>query len=1728
MFTGEFTFTTPAEHTGWTWNPSSVITTECSPSQIVGGYNQFGSGAYAQQTFTILPHYKAGLQLDFYKIDKWSSNTFSVLFDGVSKYTKTFAISDDYTNVRNLCGGAYNEAFERVYVESTHYSTSLTVKLSSDLSVTSDIGSWGFNNLQISAYLCHPTCASCTDKTISTCSTCYTHASKNSSNYCNCDNGYYMDTYAEPCTTYPCSVCQPCDSSCATCFDGTSSGCITCADPTKYVNNNVCEACNATICLHCDIFSNNCTKCQTIAAPNTVYLVKHDNLNNTCDSMCPFGTYADSTALECKDCNPSCESCSGGLSTDCITCALGYYTTATGACSICDSSCYTCSDDSLNCISCLGGPVLYNHQCLASCPTGYFNRTEDSSCQQCDSSCETCSDPTSQGCTSCIDGQYLSPEPTGSCRNCDPQCKTCSSTSTNCDSCNNGLFLENNECNNGCSNSKWPDSTANTCEDCDPSCLTCSAGGDTNCIQCNSGYFENSGACIACPGCKTCETSATNCLSCNVGKYLEGNTCVSPCPDGKWGDDSDNTCKTCDSNCKTCSGAASNDCDSCVDGRYLNSGECLYCSSACKTCDTTAYLCTSCETGSFLMDGSCLAACASGYWADSSTYQCELCDSSCETCDPPGTNSDCLTCSSGRFKSSSGQCLACDSECETCETSSSNCLSCTGTRYFLSNKCLTLCDDGYYGNTMNNLCTLCNAACLTCNGGLASNCLTCPPLQILKSGKCFSCHSSCATCDGTTSIDCLSCNSPLVLQGKSCIEQCNIGYYRDLSGSGDCLKCSSTCTTCISSGIDDCLTCPIPFFFELKDSVLKSGACHNTCPIPLIGSPNNYTCISKCDSGTYNETSNNQCKACHSLCKTCYGGKSTNCLSCHENFLKKGTTCVTNCPLQYFANNSTKTCDECLQNCLNCSDRTSCNTCNYGYFLRLSTKLCSNSTNEAEYIDYSDYTIKACGYGCFKCKSNIVCTTCSGAFYLVNSTCYYKRFLQPQLSRVPLIPNVFYLSFNDTWTNFFNNLTKNSSSYSLELDYIPKKNYEISLKVNGFNNSLWEISIDFRYNCPDSFYLDVKLFPFQEALYNLTTDKISIFIDSYYVCYVNNSLDNGFSDNCTNISLIDFELKTIENNPLALNLKFTKEFPDFFSIINNISSINIANFTAEYNFSLNSTSNTEYLLTLQTNTSILENPLLTLSFDLPAAIIYHPFERLTKTWISINLLEFYLMTDDTISKIEMIKDFDFLLRVFPYLAFCNGIIDFSSISFIGIQAVNIIRFIRYIDANYPPQALAIFQMSPPDIFLFPNGVVEKDSYVPENFKKYYIDGHFLRNSMDKLAKLGIVLFIGLIVEVILRFGNPQKPIVFKTLDALSSIFFLNIPLMFFLSFLMDFCLFAYLNIHFSDFSDEELGIFNYAASIFFIITIITMLYKFFIYFFKTPSAIAPFYQNLSPESPHPKIKTRIEDNEQEINKGDIKNIDSPTRIVNNAGDIPGKENAPKVGGVRRKTWWDWWKFSTMKTSKFKKETTYLPKDEFNETKKFETLHTPRIENNDNPGESPLILGNLPFKSTKTINLKEIPSNNRKYKLLIKDFQNISRTQRLYVVFLMMRYMLLPAFIVGFYNNSYAAISLYMVVNVYFLIYILCIQPFRNWTIFFENVVIELLVLIGVGGGFLRVINMNAINLSLNSVMIHGWMIFYGNCSVVLFCFIIYSAKIILLVKNKMKGAFKKKNKVAIE
>jgi len=284
-------------------------------------------------------------------------------------------------------------------------------------------------------------------------------------------------------------------------------------------------------------------------------------------------------------------------------------------------------------------------------------------------------------------------------------------------------------------------------------------------------------------------------------------------------------------------------CSECLDGMALTliAGKCL-CTRGqyMRKSSDGSYTCSNCPINTYNdnpgTNTSCIECSNGRYNIQEGSFFCTLnCHKFCSKCFGGNRNqcSECkesetsvtlvgntCECKSGYyFNSSSNDCLPCDKFCAEC-TSLTNCTRCKDSKKTISDSGLCECDEGY--SEYNEECIKCHIFCKTCTGPSKTECssckggailtehrtCSCPPHQYYDpfKRKCERCHPSCSSCIGIEKDSCTNCRENyLFLQGQ-CIEQCQDGFYLDLS-QDKCLPCDSDCETCSSPY--ECLTCMI-------------------------------------------------------------------------------------------------------------------------------------------------------------------------------------------------------------------------------------------------------------------------------------------------------------------------------------------------------------------------------------------------------------------------------------------------------------------------------------------------------------------------------------------------------------------------------------------------------------------------------------------------------------------------------------------------------------------------------------------------------------------------------------------------------------------------------------------------------------------------------------------------------------------------------------------------------
>ncbi|CAD8210795.1 unnamed protein product [Paramecium pentaurelia] len=856
---------------------------------------------------------------------------------------------------------------------------------------------------------CHPRCL-----------TCFQAADETEQQYClSCipgQNRVVSDTFRCDCIPNygdfggTSDICGICDYTCGTCNNIGPTNCTQCLEISfrelttsgeclckqQYYDDNtdniVCMRCHHS----CELCANSPEKDACIQCPSTR---TSNEPGSQFECFCTLSnTFDDGFSLECQQCDKSCSTCYGPLSTNCLTCDAnyrqkelsscvcpkGYYDIGQLECAKCHYSCSQCFDNTAeNCIACffeLNHRILKGNIC--KCADGYYEELEIAECKICSYTCETC-EIQPQKCLSCplnslrildlnkgcvCPEEYFDKENQITCQKCHFKCKTC-----------NGQ-------------------DQNQCLSCDP--ISNRILQISSCL-CQPHYFETEvQECSTCSAfCYQCINNFENCTSCNQDRYLVGSRCkcitkIQGATISTFDFNGMVICEKCHYSCGTCIGIYETDCISCIDTDhrfqvgntcvckegYFDAGlpVCEKCSYKCKGCQNQSENCTSCQDNSLrqFISGFKKCQCINKYYDDGQNEICQKCHYSCQRCIDIQTK--CEICSLESNRIYNDQLFTCDCDigyydngAEICEKCHYSCLSCTSGDF---HSCLTCIDSkisnrvfhnkickclfGYFDDGQSISCKKCDTQCLSCVEQ-SFQCLSCPQTRKIEQNckceqgyydvglqLCLKCNSNCQTCQ-ITSNQCTSCDSDqfreINLITRTC--DCQKGFHEF---NGICFQCYSSCKTC-SESIYKCTSCMQ--FRNLK----------------------NNDCI--CNDGMYESSIDKQCKLCDKTCLTCAYIK-TYCLTCSiDNFrqFKSGNTCE--CIKGYFENPINQNCEQCEISCLTCSQSyDNCLTCDNSLNLSLINNKCL--CQSSYFFDHLTNSCQQCNINCLECQKRNECTSC--------------------------------------------------------------------------------------------------------------------------------------------------------------------------------------------------------------------------------------------------------------------------------------------------------------------------------------------------------------------------------------------------------------------------------------------------------------------------------------------------------------------------------------------------------------------------------------------------------------------------------------------------------------------------------------------------------------------------------------------------------------------------------
>lgn len=347
--------------------------------------------------------------------------------------------------------------------------------------------------------------------------------------------------------------------------------------------------------------------------------------------------------------------------------------------------------------------------------------------------------------------------------------------------------------------------------------------------------------------------------------YSTGETCVTTCRLGFYGDTSDRRCKACNSGCRTCAdGTSATVCTSCLDDRYLNEKQCVCrcpqllvghkrrirlagtnstelegrlevlvngawstvcdknfdfreASVACRQLGLRAAIKAVKETAYGFGRGTVWSNDLNCTGQESTLFQCSSgrkrqepgCYHSNDVgvvctgpvLSSPQTNQCLKHCKSGWFQNDVGVCDSCAWQCSECSGASYRCTKCKAPNFLVNYTCVDICPIGKYGHFPSQECRNCNTA----------ECVTCADGS--NGNNCTSCRAPKVLEEGKCK---LRCRPGLYQKNGMCLKECGISFYK-FDRNHSCLPCPPECLQCVfnsTKGVPQCTVCVPPLVFD--------------------------------------------------------------------------------------------------------------------------------------------------------------------------------------------------------------------------------------------------------------------------------------------------------------------------------------------------------------------------------------------------------------------------------------------------------------------------------------------------------------------------------------------------------------------------------------------------------------------------------------------------------------------------------------------------------------------------------------------------------------------------------------------------------------------------------------------------------------------------------------------------------------------------------------------------
>ena len=644
------------------------------------------------------------------------------------------------------------------------------------------------------------------------------------------------------------------------------------------------------------------------------------------------------------------------------------------------------------------------------CKKGFYNI--NGICQECSKiidGCSICSindekneQVSLKTCHECISNEFRLNKDFNLCDRCSMNnCLKChfneNYTSTLCDECEEGYYVNNENICSKCKNVNIPNGNCKVCSDNEEDI-------NSKTYSCNQYYVLVGENCIKCPdNCPYCEYNEikkeTECIRCKENYIINANK----------------KCTYCGENCEFCKLNENSEpiCLFCNSKYFLTEGKCINCPNNCQKCkiaENNKIKCVSCNNKYALLNGECIN-----------------CPTGCASCEynKGYDRIDCKECNYNYALDKDSQCISCSSipeiggqACEECgynELSDKfECYKCKGynSYAYINNKYRCLSNSN---SSLTNL-----IGCVKANYNEKENkyeCTECKyeyipisnehickyPSEISLSDYCLQAEK--VELESGLKYSCSKCQLPYKKTKKlnnitDCLFSYNLDYClngeKDLNDIAICSECVKNAHFNKKNGVCQCnsdsFSIDENFCYKCDDVIHGNPGCDASEGCEYYDKNNLLSC-KKCKSDycMYNE---GQCYSCSE--------EISNCNKCHLNMTLEKLICDS-CTDNYIINTDDNICE--LNNCSEYSDITpgciicddkleeyksknKCQSCKPGYF-KTKNDTCVLCSSE----EYG-------GSGCYECTygvdengqetENIVCRKCSVEYQALSSDgkCY--------------------------------------------------------------------------------------------------------------------------------------------------------------------------------------------------------------------------------------------------------------------------------------------------------------------------------------------------------------------------------------------------------------------------------------------------------------------------------------------------------------------------------------------------------------------------------------------------------------------------------------------------------------------------------------------------------------------------------------------------------------------